>query len=201
MIDYYETKALPITKRMVLEAYKKVKSNGGSAGIDEQSLNDYAMQLPRNLYKLWNRMTSGSYMPLPVKQVMITKSSGGERALGIPTVEDRIAQQVVKAYLEPKVEDTFHLDSYDYRPGKDAQQAMIAVEQRCSTAYPWVVDLDIKSFFDSIDHELMMKAVTYYTKEKWILLYVKRCLEAGIINGEEIVGKRLNGMPQGGVMM
>ncbi|SHN45656.1 reverse transcriptase domain-containing protein [Chitinophaga sp. CF418] len=200
MIDYYETKAHPITKRMVLDAYKKVKSNKGSAGVDEQSLEDYGKNLPQNLYKLWNRMTSGSYQPSLVKRVAIPKSSGGKRILGIPTVEDRIAQQVVKAYLEPKVDGTFHDDSYGYRPAKNAQQALNMVEKRCSNAYPWVLDLDIKSFFDTIDHNLMMKAVEHYTREKWILLYIRRWLEIGTMDGNEVVGKRLNGTPQGGVL-
>ena len=200
MIDYYETKAHPITKRMVLEAYRKVKSSGGSAGVDEQSLCDYSEKLPQNLYKLWNRMTSGSYMPSALKKVMIPKESGGKRTLGIPTVEDRIAQQVVKAYLEPKVDGTFHDDSYGYRPGKNAQQAMNSVEKRCSSKYSWVVDLDIKSFFDTIDHDLMMKAVEHYTNEKWILLYVSRWLKIGTMDENEVVGKRLNGTPQGGVI-
>ena len=199
MIDYYETKAHPITRKMVWEAYKKVKSKGGSAGIDEQSLENYAVKLPENLYKLWNRMSSGSYFPLPVKEVKIPKSSGGSRTLGIPTVEDRIAQQVVKSYLEPKVDSGFHPDSYGYRPGRNAHQAIASAASRCSSYYSWVVDLDIKGFFDNLDHELMMKALQYYTMEKWVLLYVERWLKTGT-EGKGGMETREKGTPQGGVI-
>ena len=199
MIDYYETKAHPITRKMVWEAYKKVKSKGGSAGIDEQSLENYAVKLPENLYKLWNRMSSGSYFPLPVKEVKIPKSSGGSRTLGIPTVEDRIAQQVVKSYLEPKVDSSFHPDSYGYRPGRNAHQAISSAASRCASYYSWVVDLDIKGFFDNLDHELMMKALQYYTTEKWVLLYVERWLKTGT-EGKAGIETRKKGTPQGGVI-
>ena len=145
-------------------------------------------------------MTSGSYMPFPVKEVKIPKKSGGERSLGIPTVEDRIAQQVIKNYLEPKVDGSFHENSYGYRPGKSAHQAIAKTEMRCSKEYPWVIDLDIKSFFDSIDHELMMKGVAHYTQEKWVLLYVERWLKAGVVKAKGVVGERVNGTPQGGVI-
>lgn len=199
MIDYYETKEHPITRKMVLEAYSKVKSNAGSAGIDGQSLADYSKNLSKNLYKLWNRMTSGSYFPFPVKEVKIPKSSGGTRSLGIPTVEDRIAQQVAKSYLEPKVESSFHPDSFGYRPGRNAHMALERTEMRCSNQYAWVVDLDIKGFFDNLDHDLLMKAVQYYTKEKWILLYISRWLKAGVMS-EGLLKEREIGTPQGGVI-
>lgn len=199
MIDYYETKEHPITKKMVLEAYSKVKSNAGSAGIDGQSLANYSLNLKGNLYKLWNRMTSGSYFPSPVKEVKIPKSSGGTRSLGIPTVEDRIAQQVAKSYLEPMVENSFHPDSFGYRPGRNAHMALARTEMRCSNKYAWVVDLDIKGFFDNLNHDLLMKALQYYTKEKWILLYISRWLKVGIMS-EGILKERKIGTPQGGVI-
>ena len=199
MIDYYETKEHPITRKMVIEAYSKVKSNAGSAGIDGQSLADYAENLSSNLHKLWNRMTSGSYFPSPVKEVKIPKSSGGTRSLGIPTVEDRIAQQVVKSILEPRVENSFHPDSFGYRPGRNAHMALERTEMRCSNVYAWVVDLDIKGFFDNLDHNLLMKALQYYTKEKWILLYIGRWLKAGIMS-EGMLKEREKGTPQGGVI-
>jgi RNA-directed DNA polymerase len=198
MIDYYETKTHPITKRMVLDAYKHVRDNGGSAGIDGESISDYAESLPGNLYKLWNRMTSGSYLPSLVKEVKIPKKSGGFRSLGIPTVEDRVAQQVVKSYLEPKIDESFHPSSFGYRKGRNAHQALAQAHKWCKHL-AWVIDLDIKGFFDNIDHELMMKAVKYYTQEKWVLLYVERWLKAGVMKdtgGES----RDKGTPQGGVI-
>lgn len=199
MIDYYETKEHPITRKMVLEAYSRVKSNAGSAGIDGQSLADYSKNLSKNLYKLWNRMTSGSYFPSPVKEVKIPKSSGGTRSLGIPTIEDRIAQQVAKSYLEPKVESSFHPDSFGYRPGRNAHMALERTEMRCSNQYAWVVDLDIKGFFDNLDHDLLMKALQCYTKEKWILLYISRWLKAGVVS-ESFLKESEIGTPQGGVI-
>ncbi len=151
MIDYYETKAHPITKRMVVEAYRKVKRNKGSAGIDGQTLQLFEDNRKGNLYRLWNRMTSGSYYPSPVKEAKIPKKSGGYRSLGIPSVSDRIAQQVVKDYLEPKVDHLFHKDSYGYRRGRNAHQAVETASERCFKS-PWVIDMDIKGFFDNIDH-------------------------------------------------
>lgn len=198
MIDYYETKQHPVTKKMVLDAYKRVRENKGSAGADDQSLEDFAEQRTANLYKIWNRMTSGSYYPPVVKEVLIPKKSGGTRALGVPTVSDRIAQQVVKSYLEPKVEGSFHEDSYGYRPGKSAHQALEQTRKRC-TYHSWVIDLDIQKFFDSIDHELMMRAVRRYTKEKWVLMYVERWLKAGVMS-EGQIKSRETGTPQGGVI-
>lgn len=198
MIDYYETKAHPITKKMIVDAYKEVKANGKAAGVDGQSLDDYAQNLPRNLYKLWNRMTSGSYMPSPVREKKIQKKSGGTRSLGILTVEDRIAQQVVKKHLEVNVDESFHADSYGYRPKRNAHQALSAAAGRCHY-YAWVVDLDIKSFFNSIDHELMMKALQRYTKEKWIVMYVERWLKAGIMK-EESLSENRAGTHQGSII-
>jgi group II intron reverse transcriptase/maturase len=199
MIDYYETKTNPITKKMVLEAYKKVRENGGSAGVDEQDLGSYSKNLQRNLYKLWNRMTSGSYYPSCVKEVKIPKKSGGYRSLGIPTVEDRIAQQVVKSYLEPKVDETFHPDSFGYRPGKSAHDALELADKRCRE-FRWVLDLDIKGFFDNLDHDLLIKGLEYYTKERWVIMYVKRWLKAGILSSDKVLLNRTAGTPQGGVI-
>jgi RNA-directed DNA polymerase len=198
MIDYYETKTHPITKKMVLEAYKKVKSNGGSAGVDQQDLESYAKDVRGNLYKLWNRMTSGSYFPAAVREVKIPKKSGGERSLGIPTINDRIAQEVVKSYLEPKVDSSFHRDSFGYRKGKNAHQALEIAKSRCR-GYDWVIDMDIKGFFDNIDHELVMKALKVYTKETWVIMYVERWLKMGGMRDGKI-SERDKGTPQGGVI-
>lgn len=198
MIDYYETKQHPITKKMVLDAYRKIRDNKGSAGIDGQSLEDFAEDASANLYRIWNRMTSGSYYPPVVKEVRIPKKTGGTRALGIPTVSDRIAQQVVKSYLEPKVNHTFHADSYGYRPNKSAHQALAKATANCGY-YSWVVDLDIRGFFDNIDHELMMRAVGRYTEETWVLRYIERWLKAGV-SRDGIRESRTKGTPQGGVV-
>ncbi len=143
-----EAKPFSISKQEVWEAYKRVKANKGAAGVDEQSLADFERQLKDNLYKLWNRLSSGSYLPPPVRTVTIPKADGGERKLGIPTVSDRIAQMVVKARLEPEVDPLFHADSYGYRPGKSALDAVGQARQRC-WRYDWVVDLDIKGFLDA----------------------------------------------------
>lgn len=198
MIDYYETKEHPITKKMVLEAYKKVKANNGSAGIDQHNLESYGKDLKGNLYKLWNRMTSGSYFPQGVREVQIPNKSGGERGLGIPTVSDRIAQEVVKSFLEPQVDSTFHADSYGYRKGKDAHQALQVATNRCRH-YAWVIDMDIKGFFDNIDHDLLLKGLRYYTNEKWVLMYVERWLTVGVWK-DGVIHKRTKGTPQGGVI-
>ena len=150
-------KSQPITKRQVWEAYKRVKANRGAPGVDGQTIEQFEENLSNNLYKLWNRMASGSYMPQAVKRVEIPKPDGGIRPLGIPTVADRIAQTVAKQLLEPQLEGHFHVDSYGYRPGKSAHQALARARRRCWD-YAWVVDLDIKGFFDTIDHDLLMLA-------------------------------------------
>jgi RNA-directed DNA polymerase len=147
-----------IAKRVVWEAYKRVKANQGAAGVDGESIAEFERDLTNNLYKLWNRMSSGSYFPPPVRTVEIPKSDGGKRVLGIPTVTDRVAQMVVKMYLEPMVEPHFHPDSYGYRPGRSAIQAVGVARQRC-WRIDWVLDLDIKGFFDNLDHALLMRAV------------------------------------------
>jgi RNA-directed DNA polymerase len=175
-IGLKQAKPFCITKRQVWEAYKRVKANKGAAGVDGQTIEKFEENLQDNLYKLWNRLTSGSYFPQPVLRVEIPKSDGGIRPLGIPTVADRIAQMVVKTYLEPELEKHFHPDSYGYRPGKSALDAVGMARQRC-WKNDWVLDLDIKGFFDNIDHELMMRAVRAHTEEKWVLLYIERWLK------------------------
>ncbi len=199
MIDYYETKSQPITRAMVIKAYRKVKLNHGSGGIDGIEWEDLDKDLNRQLYKLWNRMSSGSYFPPPVKEVEIDKKDGGVRKLGIPTILDRIAQEVVKSHLERIVEPQFHDSSYGYRPGRSCQGAVEKTLKNIMN-HDWVIDLDIQSFFDTIDHTLMVKAVSHYCNEKWILLYVKRWLRAGILKKDGSLLDRISGTPQGGVI-
>ena len=193
------TKPYVIAKRAVWEAYQQVKANRGAAGIDGKTIAMFEQNLSGNLYKLWNRMSSGSYLPPPVKQVEIPKAKGGTRKLGIPTVSDRIAQTVVKRIIEPTLDPIFHQDSYGYRPGKSAKQAVAVTRKRC-WQYDWVVEFDIKSAFDQIDHGLLMKAVRSHIKEGWILLYIERWLTAPFetTDGERVTRQR--GTPQGGVV-
>jgi RNA-directed DNA polymerase len=193
-----EAKPYCISKREVWEAYKKVKANQGAAGVDAQSITDFEKRLKDNLYKIWNRMSSGSYFPPPVRTVKIPKAGGGERKLGIPTVSDRIAQMVVKTRLEPEVDPLFHPDSYGYRPGKSALEAVGQARQRC-WRYDWVIDLDIKGFFDNIDHDLLMRAVKKHAKDKWVVLYIERWLKAPA-QDEGRLTEREKGTPQGGVI-
>jgi RNA-directed DNA polymerase len=189
-----------IAKREVWEAYKQVKSNRGAAGVDGQSIEDFDRDLSKNLYRIWNRMCSGSYFPPPVRRVDIPKGdSGGTRPLGIPTVSDRIAQTVVKRHLEPILEPKFHGDSYGYRPGKSAHDALVKARQRCWD-YDWVLDLDIKSFFDEIDWELLRRAVRWHTDCKWVLLYLERWLQAPVSMPDGTLVKRERGTPQGSVV-
>ncbi|HMD22210.1 MAG TPA: group II intron reverse transcriptase/maturase [Alloacidobacterium sp.] len=192
------TKPFVIAKRAVWEAYQQVKANRGAAGIDEETIAMFDQNLSRNLYKLWNRMSSGSYFPPPVKQVEIPKAKGGTRKLGIPTVSDRIAQTVVKRAIEPILDPIFHSDSYGYRPGRSAKQAIAVTRKRC-WQFDWVVEFDIKSAFDQIDHGLLMKAVRSHIREGWILLYIERWLTAPFetTDGERLPRER--GTPQGGV--
>lgn len=199
MIDYYETKSQPITKVMVWQAYKEVRNNKGSGGIDNMSLADLDENKSKELYKLWNRLTSGCYFPEPVKQVAIPKKGGGERKLGIPTVLDRVAQQLVKHHLEKIVEPKFHESSFGYRPKRNAHQAL---EQANRNTYnhDFAIDLDIKGFFDTIDHELLMKSVKHYCQEKWVLMYVERWLKAGVLQQDGRRKATLTGTPQGGVI-
>ena len=194
-----KTKPFPVTKRQVWEAWKRVKANQGGAGIDGQTIADFEADLENNLYKLWNRMASGSYHPKPVRRVDIPKASGGTRPLGIPTVTDRIAQMVVKMALEPTLEREFHEDSYGYRPNKSAHDAVARTRKRCWER-AWVLDMDIKSFFDTIDHGRLMLALQRHTDEKWILLYVQRWLTASVIMPDGTEEARDRGTPQGGVI-
>ena len=193
-----QAKPFPVTKRQVWEAYKRVKANQGGAGVDGQTLEDFERDLGGNLYKLWNRMASGSYMPPPVKRVEIPKEGGGVRPLGVPTVADRVAQMVVKQVLEPELEGHFHPDSYGYRPGKSAHQAIGQARKRC-WHNDWVLDLDIKGFFDNIDHSLLLKALRRHTDERWILLYTERWLQAEVEMPDGKREARGKGTPQGGV--
>jgi RNA-directed DNA polymerase len=199
MSDMTSTKPYSIAKRTVWEAYQQVKGNRGAAGIDDETIEMYEQNLSKNLYKLWNRMSSGSYMPPPVKQVEIPKATGGFRKLGIPTVSDRVAQTVVKLIIEPILDPMFHPDSYGYRPGKSAKQAVAITRTRC-WKFDWVVEFDIKAAFDQIDHSLLMKAVRRHIKEDWILLYVERWLTAPFETAEGIFELRERGTPQGGVV-
>ena len=194
-----KAKPFCISKWEVWEAYKLVKANKGSAGVDGQSIAEFEEDLKNNLFKIWNRMSSGSYFPPPVRRVDIPKDNGKARPLGIPTVSDRIAQTVVKRYLEPIVEEYFHADSYGYRPGKSAIEAIGVARQRC-WRYDWVLDLDIKGFFDNIDHDLLMRAVRKHTNCKWVLLYIERWLNAPAQLEEGNLINRDKGTPQGGVI-
>ena len=194
-----EAKPFSIPKREIWEAFKRVKANRGAAGVDGQSIQDFEARLAGNLYKLWNRLSSGSYMPPPVRRVDIPKGDGGTRPLGIPTVADRIAQEVVRRYLEPLLEPVFHEDSYGYRPGRSAIDAIRTARQRC-WRYDWVVDIDIKGFFDSIDHELLLRAVRKHTDCAWVLLYVERWLTAPAMMEDGTLVPRERGTPQGGVI-
>jgi RNA-directed DNA polymerase len=190
-------KPYEISKWEVWEAYERVKANKGAPGVDEVSLGEFEKDLKGNLYKIWNRMSSGSYFPPPVKAVQIPKShGGGVRTLGVPTVGDRVAQTVVARRIEEKVEPIFHPDSYGYRPGRSALDAVAACRQRC-WRYDWVVDLDVQAFFDSVDHDLVIKAVEANTDLPWVLLYVKRWLAAPIQQPDGSLQPRDRGTPQG----
>lgn len=193
-----KAKPFQISKRIVFEAYQQVKANKGAEGVDRQSIQAFEQDLKDNLYKLWNRMSSGSYFPPPVLAVSIPKSDGSQRILGVPTVADRIAQTVVQKHLEPIVEPDFHLDSYGYRPNKSALDAVGVARKRC-WRYDWCIDLDIKGFFDNLDHALVMRAVRKHTDCKWILLYVERWLTAPIQKEDGSIMERRRGTPQGGV--
>jgi len=193
------TKPFVIPKTLVWNAFQRVKANGGSAGVDHESIAKFEEHLGDNLYKLWNRMGSGSYFPPPVKAVPIPKKSGGVRLLGVPTVADRVAQTVVKQVLEPVLEPVFDRDSFGYRPGRSALDAVELVRRR-SWKYDWVVEFDIKGLFDNIDHELLLRAVRKHCTTPWILLYIERWLKAPMemATGERVA--RARGTPQGGVV-
>ena len=192
-----KAKPFVIDKHLVWNAWKQVKSRKGTAGADGKSLEEFEEKLEDNLYKIWNRLSSGSYFPPPVKIVEIPKPDGSKRKLGIPTVGDRVAQTVVKQVLEPVLDPMFHPDSYGYRPDKSAHQALSTARKRC-WAKDWVIDMDIKGFFDNLRHDLVLKAVRRHIDEKWVLLYVQRWLEAPEEHPEGLTAKREKGTPQGG---
>ena len=195
-----ETKSIPISRSMIWEAYKKVRANKGSAGADEVSMDEYDANRRKHLYKLWNRMASGSYFPPPVKEVEIPKKDGKVRKLGIPTISDRVAQMAIKMYIEPRFEAIFSENSYGYRPNKSAHQALEKVREN-TRKNDWVIDLDIKGFFDNISHEKLMLAVEKHVPENWIKLYIKRWLEAPILKKSgELITKQGKGTTQGGVI-
>ena len=190
-------KSFEISKYMVCEAYRRVKANKGAAGVDGQSIGQFEQDLKGNLYKLWNRMSSGCYFPPPVRMVELPKPGGrGVRVLGVPSVADRIAQTVAAMALEPQVEKIFHPDSYGYRPRRSALDAVQACRERCWQT-DWVIDLDIKGFFDNLDHDLVLKAVARHTDQKWILLYVERWLKAPLQKPDGTLVARDRGSPQG----
>src|SRR6201987_5097388 len=191
-------KPFNITKKQVYEAYKAVKSKAGAAGVDRQTIEQFDSNLRSNLYKLWNRMSSGSYFPPPVRAVSIPKKGGGQRILGVPTVADRVAQMVVKQLIEPDLDPIFLADSYGYRPRKSALDAIGVTRKRC-WKYDWVLEFDIKGLFDNIDHELLLRAVRKHVTCKWALLYIERWLRAPM-DKDGIIIERTRGTPQGGVI-
>ena len=192
-------KPFNITKKQVYEAYKAVKSKAGAAGVDGQTIEQFASDLQNNLYKLWNRMSSGSYFPPPVRAVSIPKKSGGQRILGVPTVADRVAQMVVKQLIESDLDPIFLADSYGYRPRKSALDAVGVTRERC-WKYDWFLEFDIKGLFDNIDHELLLRAVRKHVTCKWALLYIERWLTAPMEHADGKKVERTRGTPQGGVV-
>ena len=194
-----EGKSFAIPKQLVWEAWRQVKANKGAPGVDGQALDEFEADLRDNLYKIWNRMSSGSYFPPPVRAVEVPKPhGGGVRLLGVPTIADRVAQTVVAMYLGERAEPRFHPDSYGYRPGRSAHDALAACRQRC-WKYDWVIDLDIRAFFDTIPHSLLLKAVSKHTDLRWVLLYVQRWLEAPLQREDGTIIARDRGTPQGSV--
>ena len=190
-------KPFEIPKRLVLEAYERVKANRGGAGVDGESIEAFDQNLSGNLYRIWNRLSSGSYFPPAVKAVPIPKKSGGERILGVPTVSDKIAQAVVTLVLEPLLEPVFHDDSYGYRPGRSAHDALAVTRKRC-WARDWVLEYDIRGLFDNIDHQLLLKALRHHCSERWVLLHVERWLTAPMQGRDGTLTARTLGTPQGG---
>jgi group II intron reverse transcriptase/maturase len=192
-------KTFEVSMEAIQNAWQKVRAKGGIGGVDGESIKRFEQNLERNLYKLWNRMSSGSYYPKAVMRVEIPKGDGKKRPLGIPTITDRVAQEVVRARLEGKVEKLFHPDSYGYRPNKSAVNAVRVCRERC-WKYDWVLDVDIQKFFDTIDHKLMMKAVEYLKPEKWESLYIERWLKAPVQHKDGSIEETKMGTPQGGVI-
>ena len=198
-MDATKTKPFTIDMKLVYDAYRAVKANAGAAGVDGQSLEQFGKDLMRNLYKIWNRMSSGSYFPPPVRAVPIPKKNGGQRLLGVPTVADRVAQMVVKQIVERAVEPIFLPDSYGYRRNKSAEDALRVTRERC-WRYDWVLEFDIRGLFDNIDHTLLMRAVRKHVKCKWSLLYIERWLKAPMEMEDGSRVERTKGTPQGGVI-
>ncbi len=194
-----QTKPFEISKQEIVKAYQRVKANKGGEGVDRQSMENVEVDLKNNLYKLWNRLSSGSYIPPAVLRVDIPKSDGGIRSLGIPTIIDRIAQMVVKQRIEPELERHFHENSYGYRPNKSALEALSVTRKRCWKR-AWVLDMDIKGFFDAIDHDLLMRAVRKHVQDKWLILYIERWLTAPVQRKDGTQETREKGTPQGGVI-
>jgi RNA-directed DNA polymerase len=192
-------KPFEISKVQVVNAYKLVKSNAGAPGVDKQSIEQFEKDLKGNLYRIWNRMSSGSYFPPPVRAVPIPKKNGGQRILGVPTIADRIAQTIVKLQIEPALEAIFLSDSYGYRPGKSALDAIGVTRQRC-WKYTWILEFDIRKLFDEIPHDLLMKAVRKHVKDRWCILHIERWLKAPMKMGDGTVVERERGTPQGGVV-
>lgn len=200
IVDLQISKTVPIEYEWVLASYRKVRKGGKASGIDEESWTDFDKKKESNLYVIWNRLTSGSYHPQPLREVEIPKKDGKMRKLGIPTLRDRIAQSVVKEYMEARIDKIFHRNSYGYRPMKSAHQAIEEVRQNCYKQ-DWVIDMDIKSFFDEIDHELMLKAVSHVMEEKWVEMYVERWLRMPVKKEDgTLIQKQGKGTPQGGVI-
>jgi RNA-directed DNA polymerase len=192
------TKPFTIPKELIMQAYKQVKVNAGCAGIDQQTIAEFEKNLRSNLYKLWNRMSSGCYFPQPVKMVKIAKKDGGERILGVPSVIDRIAETAAKLILEPELEKHFHPDSYGYRPNKSAIDAIAVTRKRC-WYYDWVIEFDIKALFDTIPWDLLEKSIEHHTDNKWVKLYIKRWLQSPMKDMQGNVTEKVKGTSQGGL--
>lgn len=193
------TRPVSIPKGLVVEAYKRVKRKGGGPGADNVSMEMFDQNLKNNLYKIWNRLSSGSYFPSPVKQVEIPKSNGGTRKLGVPTISDRIAQTVILLIVEPRLEKVFHPSSYGFRPGRNAQQAIEFTKRMCWNR-DWVVEFDIKAAFDSLSHDLLERAIDKHVSEKWLKTYLMRWLRAKVVDKQGGIHERYLGTPQGGVV-
>lgn len=199
-MDLQIGKTIPIEYERVVKAYQKVRRGGKASGIDNESRTDFEKRTERNLYVIWNRLASGSYYPQPLREVEIPKQDGKKRKLGIPTLRDRIAQEVVKEYMEERIDKIFHKNSYGYRPLKSAHQAIEQVRKNCYKQ-DWVIDMDISNFFDEIDHKLMLKAVSHVMEEKWVKMYIERWLQMPVqMSNGTLKQKQGKGTPQGGVI-
>ena len=193
------SKTINIPKQVVYDSWKLVKRNRGTYGVDGQSIEAFEKDLKKHLYKVWNRLTSGSYFPPPVLGVEIPKRDGGTRQLGIPAVADRVAQGAIKLLYEERLESIFHEDSYGYRPNRSCNDALAVTRERC-WQYSWILEYDIRGLFDNISHELLMKAVTKHFPEKWVQTYIERWLKAPVLGLNGKIRERSKGTPQGGVL-